>query len=328
MSDPAAVNASNDRALLLVGMMDGPRVAGVVRDLGLTPDMPVDPTLIDQTGAAVCVIDPDVLGADPFGALREIVARVGTTPVVFLSGPCDRERLSHLVGIRTLAAIVSRDHVASEGDLRHALEAVASGPRFGWDATLAPGAAHAEWTVSGSAARDQCLDALAAFAAEHGVRRRILRHVQDVADELITNAVYDAPVDASGQRLFAALDRRSEIALDEPSQPTLRAVCDAAHVHIAVRDPFGSLGLETVRYYLAKGLRAGADQIDDKAGGAGLGLTRVYESVDRMTVKVEAGVRTEICATLELGGARGDMATRPAGLVLAATGHRASGGEP
>ncbi|MEZ4265017.1 MAG: hypothetical protein R3F39_01470 [Myxococcota bacterium] len=310
-------HTQTDRALLLVGMMDGPRVAGVVRALGLTPYTPVDLSLITGEPPAVCVIDPDVLGADPSGGLREVFSRVGSAPTVILSGPCSRDRLSHHVGIRTLAAIVARDHVTSDGDLSHALHAVVHGPTFGWEVELSPNAAEAGWTIVGSAGRNECLDALAAFAGERGVRRRIVRHVQDVADEMITNAVYDAPVDAAGERLYASLDRRGAVDLAEDARPTLRIACEDAQVHIAVRDPFGSLGLETVRYYLAKGLRAGDDQVDDKAGGAGLGLTRIYESVDRMTVKVERGVRTEVVATIELGGARGDMATRPAGLVLA-----------
>jgi hypothetical protein len=307
----------SDRALLLVGMMDGPRVAGLVRALGLTPHTPVDLSLITGAPPAVCVIDPDVLGADSSDGLREVISRVGDAPIVILSGPCSRDRLSHHVGIRTLAAIVARDHVASEGDLVHALTAVTQGPTFGWETVLAPTAAEAEWSIPGSGARNDCLDALGAFVAEHGVRRRIARHVQDVADELITNSVYDAPVDDDGERLFASLDRRSAVTLDEGRRPVLRVACEDAHLHIAVRDPFGSLALQTVRYYLAKGLRAGSDQVDTKAGGAGLGLTRIYESVDRMTVKVEPRVRTEIVATIELGGARGEMATRPAGLVLA-----------
>ncbi|MCB9729869.1 MAG: ATP-binding protein [Deltaproteobacteria bacterium] len=299
--------------------MDQPRVTGMVTALGYRAEAPVDPTFIADGEPAVCVIDPDVLGPDAPGALRELFARTGSAPAVFLCGSCDRDRLSHLVGVRNLAAIVARSHVASDEDLRHALSAVTHGPTFGWGEALRPGAAEQAWRVAGSADRDRCLDAVAAFASERGVRRRIVRLVQDVADELITNAVYDAPSDATGQRLYAALDRRQPVELDDASRPTLRMACEDGHVRVAVEDPFGSLALETVRYYLAKGLRAGNDQVDDKQGGAGLGLTRIYESVDRMTVKVEPGRRTEITATIELGGARGDMATRPAGLVLART---------
>ncbi len=309
----------SDRALLLVGMMDGPRVVGLIRALGLTPHTPVDLSLITGAPPAVCIIDPDTLGAHSADGLREVISRVGDAPIVILSGPCSRDRLSHHVGIRTLAAIVARDHVTSEGDLVHALKAVTQGPTFGWETALSPGAVEAEWTITGSAVRDECLDALGAFVAQHGVRRRIGRLAQDVADELITNSVYDAPVDAAGGRPFASLDRRNAVTLDEGRRPVLRVACEDAHVHIAVRDPFGSLGLQTVRYYLAKGLRAGSDQVDTKEGGAGLGLTRIYEIVDRMTVKVEPSVRTEVVATIELGGARGDMAARPAGLVLTGT---------
>ncbi|MGM0574483.1 MAG: hypothetical protein ACQEXJ_01945 [Myxococcota bacterium] len=306
-----------DEALLLVGTLDQARVVGALHELGLEAEVPVDPTLIPPARYAAAVVDPDVLGSDPFPALGQAMARIGDTPLVYLSGPCGRERISRMVAARCLMALVARDHVTSDEELRHALRCVTKGPRFGWEHLMAPDAAEESWTIRGSADRDGCLDAVADFCGGAGVRRRIARLVQDVADEFITNAVYDAPMDASGRRPFASLDRREDVTLPADGRPTVRVARDASHVAVSVTDPFGSLALPTVRYYLAKGLRAGPDQVDEKQGGAGLGLTRVYESVDRMTVKVAPGVRTQAMALIEIGGARLDMASRPPALVLA-----------
>ena len=51
--------------------------------------------------------------------------------------------------------------------------------------------------------------------------------------------------------------------------------------------------MRTVRRYISKGLRGGADQIDTKKGGAGLGLTRIYEMVDQVIVRIEESLENK-----------------------------------
>ena len=305
------------RALLLVGTSDQARVVGAMRAVGLASETAIDHDLVEPRERAVVVVDPDVLGPDPFEAIDDIGLRAGGSPVVFLSGPCDRARLSRLLGQPSVAALVARDHVTSDEELRHALTCIAHGPRFGWEGLMTPEADEMVRTLVRSGDRDVVLEEVADFLAETGLRRRIVRRVQDVADELITNAVYDAPVDEAGNALYASRDRREAVELGPESHALLRVARDPSHVAISMTDRQGSLAVSTVRYYLSKGLRRGDDQVDDKLGGAGLGLTRIYESVDRMTVKVTRRACTEVMAMIEIGGARRDMASRPPGLVLA-----------
>ncbi len=304
-------------ALLLVGTSDQARVVGALRAVGLDAETAIDHDQVGPGRRPVVVVDPDVLGPEPFAAIEDIARQAAGSPVVFLSGPCDRARLSRLLGQQSVAAVVARDHVTSDEELRHALTCVAHGPCFGWEGLMTPEADELVRTLVRSEDRDGCLDELADFLGGTGIRRRIVRRVQDVADELITNAVYDAPVDSEGRALYASLDRREQVELAPASHAVLRVARDPSHVAISMTDRHGSLAVSTVRFYLSKGLRRGDDQVDDKQGGAGLGLTRIYESVDRMTVKVTRATRTEVMAMIEIGGARRDMASRPPGLVLA-----------
>ena len=316
-STTASTTAGSKRALVIVGTLDLPRVCGALEAHGFEPLAAVDVDVVPDEPMALGVVDPRLLGAQPVPGLELLSLRLGDAPLVLLAGPCPRERLAGMIAVPTVAALVARDHVSSDEELRRALGSVARGPRFGWDDLIPAGAPCFERRVSGSPDRAPCLAELADFAGTHGVRRRMCVVLQDIADELITNAVYDAPVDGAGGRPFAALDRREVVELGETAHPLVRVAIGAGVAATSVEDPFGSLRLATARRYLVKGLGGGPDQLTAKPGGAGLGLTRVYELADRLTIKVEAGRRTEVVAVLEIGGARRDSASRPPSLVLA-----------
>ncbi len=304
-------------ALLLVGTLDVARVSGALRVAGMRAVSVIDPEVVPTARFDAAIVDPDFLGAAPDRGLRRLRSALGPTPLVFLCGPCQRDRLAMLVAEDTTVGIIAREHVTSDEELRHMLLCISRGPTMGWEGLMSPNPALLERPISGSADRDAALADVATFGRGLGLRGRVVRRLQDVADELITNAVYDAPVDAAGTPMFRSHDRRRQVLLPVADRPTLRVARDPSHVAISVSDPFGSLRAATVRFYLAQGLGGGPDQVDPKEGGAGLGLTRVYEQVDRLTIKVRRGEATEVMAMIEVGGSRGDMAARPPTLVLA-----------
>lgn len=314
----SVVGASPSRALMFVGGADEARVEGTLRAHGLDVITPVDPAMFPHERLDIAVIDPATL---QFGAadLRLLASELRRTPVVVLGGPSDRDTLIDWIDVPEVCAVVARDHVYSDIELRRAIDAVVAGPRFGLDAHLGPRAARFETSFAASQDREQVLDQLVSFFAERHVRTRISQTAVTAAEELVTNALYDAPTDGDGRRLYAEIDRRHAVFLGATARPTLYAGVDTSELVVSVRDPHGSLALETVKRYLAKGLRAGPNQIDAKRGGAGLGLARIFAMVDRMAVFVAPGRMTEVTLTLSLHGARRDMAHRPTGLLLAST---------
>lgn len=71
---------------------------------------------------------------------------------------------------------------------------------------------------------------------------------------------------------------------------------------ISITDPFGGLTSEQFRRYIGKGLRRGADQIDDKAGGAGLGLYFLFERLNSLVLNVAPGRCTELIGLIDITG--------------------------
>ena len=131
-----------------------------------------------------------------------------------------------------------------------------------------------------------------------------------MVDEFTSNALYNAPLDASGCRRFAHLPRTQEVVLDEDEAVEVSFVSDGSRIGISVADPFGSLQVETVQAYLSRCLRRGDDQINNKDGGAGLGLYCSLESLSHLIINIKKNYRTELIGLLDVSGTHRDFASR------------------
>ncbi len=155
------------------------------------------------------------------------------------------------------------------------------------------------------------LDACVARCAEHTnalqVPSWIVDHVQEVAHELLMNAVYDAPVDDDGAPRFAQ-DRKAEITLSPEASPRLTFCSDGLHLALRVVDPFGRLTREHVFDGLERGLKEGA--LDTTGGGAGLGIAVCHNASLSLMYDVVPKTRTCVTAMTELEVTRRDFRSR------------------
>lgn len=292
------------RVHLRVGPFDATHVTPAIHAVGgtLAPHG-------DAPGDALVVVDPHFLGADPIPALRAFAAdHPDATLAVMVGGhhPIARPALADILELPGVAALVPR----GAGNLDDTLHALAHAPRFGLERFQPT----ARWAtdIAGSDAREDILEAVQAFLGEHHIRARMAGIAGDAIEELITNAVYDAPVDANGQRLYVDTDRRSSVTLAPGAQARLEVAVHGTTVYAAMTDPHGSLEPSAVRRYLVDGLRGA---ISDKPGGAGLGFARVYGLVDRLAIHVVPRLKTEVVVAIETAGARRDPAVRPTAFV-------------
>jgi hypothetical protein len=206
----------------------------------------------------------------------------------------DQARLTHLLATNgdefdgdqllvTTTKIVARDIFGLE-------------KYFSWGSGLVRG------SVARSDDSSRLIDHARDFARKLGVNDRLATAFASVTDEFLSNALYNAPVDATGQRLYAHLDRTVPVRL-EPGQAIDVAFCsDGRKIGVSVTDPFGSLAADTVMTYLAKCLRREGDQIDTKAGGAGLGLYQAFGSVSHLVLNLSPGRRCEFIGLIDVRG--------------------------
>lgn len=138
------------------------------------------------------------------------------------------------------------------------------------------------------------------YAERQKMRRQVRGAIGSACEELLMNALYDAPVDAFGKSVFADLDPHQRTQQRSPRPVSIRFAATDELFAIAVRDRFGRLAKNTIISYLEKCISR-PNQIDRKIQGAGLGLYLVASSASSYIVNVAYGVATEVVCTFDRG---------------------------
>jgi CheY-like chemotaxis protein len=145
-----------------------------------------------------------------------------------------------------------------------------------------------------SSQRSEIVGELAERVRALGQSARVASMAMLVADELLSNAVHNAPVDDAGVHYRRDLARDTELELDERHRVQLRWGCDARYFAIEVTDKFGSLDRETILGSLGK------NDVRDEGGGAGMGISLAYRSCDHLVFNLAPGRTTEIIALIDV----------------------------
>ena len=151
--------------------------------------------------------------------------------------------------------------------------------------------------------RSKAIDEVLGAAEKIGVRSKVRNQIGQVCEELLMNALYDAPVDAAGNILFAEVDLKARLGQLSPRPVSIRYASTETGFAISVRDRFGRLDKGTILRYLDKCLHS-PTQIDRKIYGAGLGLYLVANAATQYVVNVAPGMATEVVCTFDRKGAR------------------------
>src|SRR5262245_55751934 len=155
-------------------------------------------------------------------------------------------------------------------------------------------------TIVESALKPDYIHEVASYAAALGCNERTVELVETIVDELVTNAIYNAPRTADGQPKYAKRSRRDPVVLEPGEVAELQFACDGDYIAIAQIDPFGALTQETVVSYLNRCLVRGPEQFSDATGGAGIGLFRVFQSLSKFIVTIDPGRKTEVISLIDL----------------------------
>lgn len=151
--------------------------------------------------------------------------------------------------------------------------------------------------------RDEVVGSIARLIERAGAADRASSRIGEVAHELIMNATYDAPIDASGEVRYAH-DRRAPVSLDDADVPRVQFATDGILVAIQVTDRFGRLTRDDVLSSIRRGAKAretsASDVVDRTNGGAGLGLWRVYASSAVTIVDILPGHSTTVTAVFDV----------------------------
>lgn len=178
--------------------------------------------------------------------------------------------------------------------------------------------------VADHAGKTRCMAQLSRRLDALGVARRHREPIEQCVDEMVMNALYDAPRDAQGRRLFAGASIRDRIGLRSEHSAIVRYGHDGRRFAVSVRDAFGSLERTTVLAALHKCLHA-ERPIESRAGGAGLGLYLMLHASTAVQFCVLPGIATEVICVFDLEAPRLALAELGFFVQTDAAGQRATG---
>jgi len=135
------------------------------------------------------------------------------------------------------------------------------------------------------------LAAFQRFAEQTPCDPRTTTSMVNVLDELLTNAVYNAPLQ-DGVRLFASRSRTEHVTSERPV--TVGFAVDSTYVAVIVKDEYGSLSPEELISNLDRCYKARLRQVQYKSGGAGLGLFMILQNASRVIFNLNQNVSTEV----------------------------------
>ncbi len=233
-------------------------------------------------------------------AAAELVPRLTGEARVIAVLP--RSNLPAVVDIMQSSERMAGILVAEELDLRE-LSAMATrvlnGDIFGLEKMVRWGTLVHSQLVGDYQEKAVCISQVSEFAENMGVRRKYREAIEQCLDEMLMNALYDAPVDEQGQHIFSEIPTKTRISLRVEQKAVVQYACDGKSFAVSVRDAFGTLERGTVLKYLYKCLHS-EQQIDRKAGGAGLGLYLMVNSATTVYFNVLPGVATEAVCVFDL----------------------------
>jgi hypothetical protein len=161
-----------------------------------------------------------------------------------------------------------------------------------------------------STKREQRIESIAECAIENGASSSVVDRVRDVAEELITNAMYDAPAERAGRPAV----RTADVMLDKRDACTVTYGASRGVFMIRVRDQCGSLRRDRLFQVLRRCAVHGDVPLDTRTGGAGLGMWRILNSSSLTVIHVSPGRSTEFVIGIDLTRAR--RATRGRAIFL------------
>jgi anti-sigma regulatory factor (Ser/Thr protein kinase) len=171
-------------------------------------------------------------------------------------------------------------------DLEITSEKLVTGDMFGLEKYLDTDAPVGERVITSDIEKRIAMAEVTAWAEAIGVRRPIVHRLASVIDELLMNALHDAPRESKPVLELTTEQRRA----------ILRWAADAHTIAISVSDEYGAIRqrdvIDHVRRARVDRGRPNEARTDDP--GAGLGLYLVLANVASLIVNVERGRRTEV----------------------------------
>ena len=311
------------------------RVAQALGAVGIGVNHALSPAQMPKAAPGelkVAVLDLDVdPAADPMTLVRQVAEFYPAIPIVVTAGVHAKKRLLATLASQNVHHVVPKlggwldlpqEQRSFDGpdeqDLAVALRRAFSdgGSPLGAHPYLIQGFSTTEAVVQSSDDKERALDAVMELAAALELSDEKKRRIEVATEELLLNAIYDAPRDAGGTAIHAGLDRRTPVQLAPNQQVKLHYGCDGRNFVVSVADRFGALERGNIQRSLTKLLEPAGPRPASGTSGAGLGLMLTYGAANQLVVHCIPQRFTEVTAVMHVSGSNRTALARGSALHL------------
>ncbi len=262
------------------------------------------PEVVDALqGTAKNVIFVDLAGSETLSSLEQILqAEVGLFSELvngnhfhFLSD-ADFEECPWLAESPLMGSFVLRNYRdATEAGTRYGRVVANSlnDRAFGLSSVLGPAAKVQKIRLARSTQKQEAVEAVRGYVVAAGFNNRMATVVANAVDESLMNAIFDAPVDASGKQEKAMVPRTEDFPLDGKNQVEMEIGFDGKVIGINAIDHFGSIDKNRLLRHMSKVYTNDVYKVRTTSAGAGLGLSSSFQSGGSFFFVCDSGVRSE-----------------------------------
>jgi hypothetical protein len=161
--------------------------------------------------------------------------------------------------------------------------------------------AEISYRMAAAAEKPTVLGLIETYVEKHATPKSISADVQTVADELITNSIYNAPFVNMGNTRSGAERNTNDIAVDPTKKPHIFGGRNKEKLVIGCTDFYGRLNvkklLERIQYCYEN---SPGDLLNYGPGGAGIGSFMIFELSMGFYVGVDPGKSTTVACAFPL----------------------------
>lgn len=224
--------------------------------------------------------------------------RIRTNIIHFISSS-NIEHINNLLQSPVPGHLICRHNVDGENaaaQYSHIIKGIAGGNGYLLKNLLSNTAKIQSFQLESTSMRSKIVEAIKNHLMKADYGERSARIISNAADELLMNAVFDAPVDKLGRVLYSSMPRNTVMPLKGRNRVELQLGFDKESVAIMVCDQFGSLDKLKLFSCIARRYINREYKVRTSMAGAGLGLASIYNSGGSLYFYVEAGIKTAVAA--------------------------------
>lgn len=237
---------------------------------------------------------------------QEVEGAIGKTLGLFSSaiqpnqflffGDGDPGEVPHVLQSALFGGYIMRT-AEPEGPAARRLAALCAGlgrvPAFGSTGFLGKAAKAQSVRLVRATQKQEAVEAVRKYIEALKFQTRISNFIANAVDELLMNAIFDAPTDEFGKQVYSKTARTTEMPLQGKQAVEMVLAHDADTLAVTAIDLFGSLDKVRLLSHIAKKYVEEEYRVKSTTASAGLGLGTIFHIGASFCFVCEKGNRTE-----------------------------------